>query len=55
MPKVILSRDGAIETEFDPGHRDWRVGRSETNDITLLDPRKSVSKRAAKHLAALAP
>lgn len=44
MPKVILWRDGAIETEFDPGHRDWRMGRSETNDITLLDPRKSVSR-----------
>lgn len=44
MPKVIIWRDGAIETEFDPGHRDWRMGRSETNDITLLDPRKSVSR-----------
>ncbi|WP_239491197.1 FHA domain-containing protein [Luteitalea sp. TBR-22] len=44
MPKVIIWRDGAIETEFDPGHRDWRIGRSETNDITLLDPRKSVSR-----------
>ena len=44
MPKVTLWRDGAIETEFDPGHRDWRMGRSETNDITLLDPRKSVSR-----------
>ena len=44
MPKVIIWRDGAIETEFDPGHRDWRLGRSETNDITLLDPRKSVSR-----------
>lgn len=44
MPKVIIWRDGAIETEFDPAHRDWRIGRSETNDITLLDPRKSVSR-----------
>ncbi|MCC6164947.1 MAG: FHA domain-containing protein [Acidobacteria bacterium] len=44
MPKVIIWRDGAIETEFDPGHRDWRMGRSETNDITLLDPNKSVSR-----------
>jgi len=44
MPKVIIWREGAIETEFDPGHRDWRIGRSETNDITLLDPRKSVSR-----------
>jgi hypothetical protein len=44
MPKVIIWRDGAIETEFDPGHRDWRMGRSETNDIALLDPRKSVSR-----------
>ena len=44
MPKVIIWRDGAIESEFDPGHRDWRIGRSETNDITLLDPRKSVSR-----------
>ncbi len=44
MPKVIIWRDGAIESEFDPGHRDWRIGRSETNDVTLLDPRKSVSR-----------
>jgi hypothetical protein len=44
MPKVIIWRESAIETEFDPGHRDWRIGRSETNDITLLDPRKSVSR-----------
>lgn len=44
MPKVIIWRENAIETEFDPGHRDWRIGRSETNDITLLDPRKSVSR-----------
>jgi hypothetical protein len=44
MPKVTIWRDGAIEMEFDPGHRDWRIGRSETNDITLLDPRKSVSR-----------
>ena len=44
MPKVFIWRDGAVETEFDPGHRDWRIGRSETNDITLIDPRKSVSR-----------
>lgn len=44
MPKVIIWREGAVESEFDPGHRDWRIGRSETNDITLLDPRKSVSR-----------
>ncbi len=44
MPKVVIWRDGAIEIEFDPGHRDWRIGRSETNDIALLDPRKSVSR-----------
>ena len=44
MPKVIIWRDDAVETEFDPGHRDWRIGRSETNDIALLDPRKSVSR-----------
>ena len=44
MPKVTIWRDGVIEMEFDPGHRDWRIGRSETNDITLLDPRKSVSR-----------
>jgi hypothetical protein len=44
MPKVIIWRGGAIEPEFDPGRRDWRMGRSETNDITLLDPRKSVSR-----------
>lgn len=44
MPKVSIWRDGAIEIEFDTGHRDWRIGRSETNDITLLDPRKSVSR-----------
>jgi pSer/pThr/pTyr-binding forkhead associated (FHA) protein len=44
MPKVIIWRDDAVETEFDPAHRDWRIGRSETNDIALLDPRKSVSR-----------
>ena len=44
MAKVIIWRDGAVESEFDPGHRDWRIGRSETNDIALLDPRKSVSR-----------
>jgi len=44
MPKVIIWRDDAVEAEFDPAHRDWRIGRSETNDIALLDPRKSVSR-----------
>lgn len=44
MPKVIIWRDDAVEMEFDPSHRDWRIGRSETNDIALLDPRKSVSR-----------
>src|SRR5690606_31793932 len=44
MPKVIIWRDDAVETEFGPAHRDWRMGRSETNDIALLDPRKSVSR-----------
>lgn len=44
MPKVIIWRDDAIEAEFDPTHRDWRLGRSETNDIALMDPRKSVSR-----------
>ncbi len=44
MPKVIIWRDDAIEAEFDPTHRDWRLGRSETNDIALIDPRKSVSR-----------
>lgn len=44
MPKVIIWRDDAIEAEFDPTHRDWRIGRSETNDIALMDPRKSVSR-----------
>jgi tetratricopeptide (TPR) repeat protein len=44
MAKVLIYRGDTLEHDFDPGERDWRIGRGTGNDIVLADPSKSVSR-----------
>lgn len=48
MTKVRLYHDNVLEREFDPGDRDWRIGRGTANDVVLIDPTRSISRFQAE-------
>src|SRR5262249_7025304 len=44
VPTLAIFRDDALEQEFVLDGRDLRIGRSEANDVVLLDASKTVSR-----------
>ena len=48
MAKLLIYQGDVLEREMELGDRQLRIGRSEDNDIVLMDPTKSVSRQHAE-------